>query len=241
MKKLMIAVIFCLVSSVLIAEEEFNSYEYSQKFRNWIFNDGYIYMLNEQLQPESLVSFAKEELRILRNCIYAQYGHKFSSPDLINFFSKFRWYRATENNVDNQLTEVNKRNIRFIQEIENNFPSGNGLDKKPIGIWRERGGLPDQGYTWGDYIILYPNGIFEYKFRNFNARRYNNQIYGGAKYGLWTTKEISKSSENGEIDFINIKEIHKLDIGIDETTIYNRLWWYISNNTNDELDWGAIR
>jgi hypothetical protein len=199
MKKLIMAVILCSISSVLIAEE-FNAYEYSKKFRSWIFNDGYVSWLRRELEVESLVDFTKDELRILRNYIYARYGYKFSSPDLVNFFSKFRWYKATENNVDNQLTEVDKKNIRFIQEIENNFPSGSGLEKNVIGIWREYGGLPSEGYSGGDYIIMYPNGTFEYKFRSFSARRYDSQIYGGSRYGLWTTKGIFQS--NNEIDYI---------------------------------------
>ena len=237
MKKIAILVSFCLITSALYAQSEYNAYRHSQNFKNWLFNDGNSYSLMDQLTVNSLLSFTREELRILRNYIYAKYNYKFSSADLTNFFSKFKWYRATEDNVDNQLTEIDRRNIQFIQEVENNLPSSADINKI-AGVWRERGGVPDQGYTWGDYIIIYPNGIFEYKLRKFIATRHGNQIYGGSRCGLWTTRGTSSSNRDSQIEYINITEIYKISNGIDETKIYNKQWWYLSNNIFEELHWG---
>ena len=40
--------------------------------------------------------FSKEDLRILRNAIYAKYGYKFHSKDLNEIFSKKEWYTPNE-------------------------------------------------------------------------------------------------------------------------------------------------
>ena len=218
---------------------EYNAYRHSQDVKRWLFNDGDGYMLDDKLTLDPLLSFTREELRILRNYIYANYNYKFLSAELTNFFSKFRWYKATEDNVDNQLTEIDKSNIQFIQELENNLPSSDDINKI-VGVWREAGGVPDQGYFWGDYIIMYPNGTFEYKRRNFNARRHRNQIYGGSRYGLWTTRDISSLNRNNQIAYINITEVYKISNGIDETIIYDKQWWHFDKDIFCELHWGEI-
>ena len=41
--------------------------------------------------------FSKEDLRILRNTIYARYGYKFRSKDLNELFSKTDWYSPKVN------------------------------------------------------------------------------------------------------------------------------------------------
>lgn len=41
--------------------------------------------------------FSKEDLRILRNTIYAKYGYTFKSKDLIEIFAQTDWYSPVEN------------------------------------------------------------------------------------------------------------------------------------------------
>jgi len=235
MRKGMTIVLFCLMTFKINAENEFNSYKYSSDLKNWLFNDGYVYMLNYELGLSHLVNFSKEELRILRNYYYAKYNYSFSSTDLINFFTKFKWYSAKENNVDNKLTEIDKKSIQLIQEVENNISSDNDV-RKVIGVWRLYGAVPDQGYTWGDYIIMYQNGIYERKLRNFNAIRYGNIITGGSIYGIWTTKNTSSPGRNK----ITISELGKESNGHDQARINNQNWWRVSENVlNYEFDWGS--
>lgn len=60
--------------------------------------------------------YSKEELRLLRNTVYAQYGYDFNNPDLKKYFSQFAWYMPDPNlkMEDIQLTEKEKE---FVEEI----------------------------------------------------------------------------------------------------------------------------
>jgi hypothetical protein len=60
--------------------------------------------------------YSKEELRLLRNTIYAQYGYDFNSPDLKKYFSQFAWYMPDPNlkMEDIRLTEKEKE---FVEKI----------------------------------------------------------------------------------------------------------------------------
>jgi hypothetical protein len=41
---------------------------------------------------ETLKSLSKEELRLLRNHLFALYGYVFNSEDLVRYFNKQVWY-----------------------------------------------------------------------------------------------------------------------------------------------------
>jgi hypothetical protein len=239
MKKMVVVLLFCIFTIGLNAQQgsEWNVYTLSVDVKNSLFINGDRFYLNINLGINSLFSFSREELRILRNYIYAKYNYSFSSPDLIEYFSKFSWYRATESNVDNRLNDIDRENIKLIQELENNYPTNNDAERI-TGVWRLRGAVPDQGYTWGDYIIMYPNGTYQQILRNFNATRVgNNTISGGSIYGIWTTGRTTSSS----INLITITNMNRLNNNIDEARINNDLWWLVSNNPlNYRFDWGSM-
>jgi len=214
---------------------EFSAYDYSEKVKSLLLDDGHIYMLDNILILSDLVSFSSEELRFLRNMIYAKYSYKFNSQELINFFSRFKWYNSIEDNVDSFFTDIDERNIQFIKMLENNFPKENKKNKDLIGLWRWAYAVPDQGYYVGDYIKLYNNGIFEYILRNFQTERHSNQIFGGSKYGLWTIN-IANSSEY-DMDIIFIQEIRTIYDDHKIITVNNKDWWIISDDVNYGLEW----
>ena len=60
--------------------------------------------------------YTKEELRLLRNAIYAQYGFDFQSPDLKRYFSQFAWYMPDPNLKMEEiiLTEKEKAFIEIV-------------------------------------------------------------------------------------------------------------------------------
>jgi len=70
------------------------------------------------LSEEDLSGLSKQELRILRNEIYARHGYIFKSQDLRNYFSAKDWYRPQYNDVSNLLNTTEKKNVIFIQRHE---------------------------------------------------------------------------------------------------------------------------
>jgi hypothetical protein len=77
--------------------------------------------------------FSNNDLRILRNTIYAMHGYKFKSKDLQEHFEKFSWYKGTKENIDNELSEKELMLIRVISAMEAaNPPSRNDM----VGLWK---------------------------------------------------------------------------------------------------------
>ena len=59
-----------------------------------------------------------DELRIMRNEIFARHGYIFKSDDLSKYFSSYDWYAPKHDNVNHLLTEIDKANIAYIVEQE---------------------------------------------------------------------------------------------------------------------------
>jgi hypothetical protein len=88
------------------------------EIEEYIIYNGDILLL-DKINEYSLLHLTKEELRILRNTIFAQYGYIFQSKDLSEHFNRFVWYTPQYNNVDEKLTEYDKHIIEIISKIEN--------------------------------------------------------------------------------------------------------------------------
>ena len=72
----------------------------------------------ELYQKSDLQKSSLKELRVMRNEIFAKHGYIFKDQDLTEYFSQFDWYKPTEQNVDNLLTENDKANINLILQVE---------------------------------------------------------------------------------------------------------------------------
>jgi hypothetical protein len=72
---------------------------------------------NRILQPEELQSLPTYKLRIARNEIFARHGLRFYS-DMKTYFACEPWYRATTDNVSNELSPVEHANIASILRAE---------------------------------------------------------------------------------------------------------------------------
>ena len=70
------------------------------------------------LRHKDLNELSKEELRLMRNEIFADYGYIFNSTDLKNYFSSKSWYHPKYKNVSSKLSIVEKINIKTILTIE---------------------------------------------------------------------------------------------------------------------------
>jgi hypothetical protein len=70
------------------------------------------------LTEDDLKDFSKEELRLMRNEIFAFHGYKFESKDLNDYFSKMDWYKPSDEDVTENLNSFEKANIILIKKLE---------------------------------------------------------------------------------------------------------------------------
>ena len=114
-------------------ENETRSYTYYSYFE--IRSDGHVtplslpdevdsrrsYMQASQrlLTPEELALMEPDDLRLMRNEIFAAYGHIFDSTDLQEYFRAQPWYDPA-GDATNRLTDIERRNIQLILRAENN-------------------------------------------------------------------------------------------------------------------------
>lgn len=61
---------------------------------------------------------SNEDLDIMRNEIFAEYGFIFKSEKWKTYFASKSWYNPQHENIDNLMTEQDKKNIRFILEYQ---------------------------------------------------------------------------------------------------------------------------
>jgi len=77
------------------------------------------YLLSTRLLTEDdLRGMSKQQLRIMRNEIYARHGYIFKSQDLRDYFSAKDWYHPQYSDVSSLLNTIEKRNVTFIQRHE---------------------------------------------------------------------------------------------------------------------------
>ncbi|WNJ20494.1 YARHG domain-containing protein [Pontibacter sp. G13] len=55
-----------------------------------------------------------EDLDIMRNEIFASYGYRFKSARWQQYFSQFSWYQPRYDDVNDRLSDLEKRNVQFI-------------------------------------------------------------------------------------------------------------------------------
>ena len=72
------------------------------------------------LSREELDKMSKEDLKIMRNEVFARYGYKFNSGGKMDlYFQQQDWYNKQNMNVNDFLTDLEKENIKLIKRIEN--------------------------------------------------------------------------------------------------------------------------
>lgn len=71
------------------------------------------------LESDELKKMSKQELKIMRNEIFARYGYKFIPNGAMDqYFRKQKWYKPTYKNVMEFLTEIELQNIKLIRDYE---------------------------------------------------------------------------------------------------------------------------
>jgi hypothetical protein len=70
------------------------------------------------LTEKDVENLRNEELRIMRNEIYARHGYSFKLADMREHFDKLDWYMPVAVDIANQLTKVEKDNAALIKRYE---------------------------------------------------------------------------------------------------------------------------
>ncbi len=70
------------------------------------------------LDSDDLTSLSRDELRRLRNAVYARHGRTFDSADLQRYFDSRPWYKPRYDYNESDLTQTDRANIQLIQTME---------------------------------------------------------------------------------------------------------------------------
>lgn len=70
------------------------------------------------LQVSDLRGLAPDDARRLRNEIYARHGRRFRDPRLQRYFASFPWYHPTDAFRENQLNDIERKNVTLISYYE---------------------------------------------------------------------------------------------------------------------------
>lgn len=81
----------------------------------------YEYLREREMTYADVEGKSAEELRLMRNYIFARRGYIFESEDLKEYFEQFSWYVPLYYDVTPRLSDIEKYNVTFIKEWETNF------------------------------------------------------------------------------------------------------------------------
>lgn len=119
-----IAILLCIIDkNIVLSISNTNQIttETAVNLIHEIVENGNYKLLDQLLSKEQLKNATLSQLRLIRNTIYAKYGYTFKQKELQEHFSKFDWYSPKFNNVNNQLTPIDKSNLDLIIKLENDY------------------------------------------------------------------------------------------------------------------------
>jgi hypothetical protein len=71
------------------------------------------------LKLTDLIRYVKDQVTLMRNEVFARYGHTFSKNKKLRlYFTKKEWYQAEKVSLDLVLTPIEKKNLLTIQAAE---------------------------------------------------------------------------------------------------------------------------
>ena len=70
------------------------------------------------LTSAELIGLSKQDLKIMRNEIFARHGYIFKTTEMKSHFVNQTWYRGQYDDVTSYLSEIEKQNIELIKKYE---------------------------------------------------------------------------------------------------------------------------
>jgi hypothetical protein len=74
----------------------------------------YVFASTRLMTQAILTNFTSDQRRLIRNEIFARYGYRFKSPDLIAYFSAQPWYTPRYDDVSAKLTDLERINVELL-------------------------------------------------------------------------------------------------------------------------------
>ena len=113
--------IISLTCATLSYSQDLPRYSTVNSPKNWRPFD-----LSTEIDTAYLEGMTFENLRILRNEIFARKGYRFSSKDLIDYFTEYEWYKAQydANEVSKLLNDLDKVNIQTLSDYQATYSKG---------------------------------------------------------------------------------------------------------------------
>lgn len=110
-------------------DEETGKTESYTASKNRIASDA-VFKINaskQKLTEKDLKNLRKLDMEIIKNSVFARHGYSFKKATYRNFFEQTDWYIPVSNNVDNDLSPMEKENVallnRFIKYAEDKYDS----------------------------------------------------------------------------------------------------------------------
>jgi len=110
-------------------DEETGKTESYTASKNRIASDA-VFKINaskQKLTERDLKNLRKLDMEIIKNSVFARHGYSFKKATYRNFFEQTDWYIPVSNNVDNDLSPMEKENVallnRFIKYAEDKYDS----------------------------------------------------------------------------------------------------------------------
>lgn len=110
-------------------DEETGKTENYTTSKNRIASDA-VFKINaskQKLTEKDIKNLRKLDLEIIKNSVFARHGYSFKKATYRNFFEQTDWYIPVSNNVDNDLSLMEKENVallnRFIKYAEDKYDS----------------------------------------------------------------------------------------------------------------------
>lgn len=141
----------------------------------------------EKVNSSLITDLDSENLRLLRNTIYARQGYIFRDHKLANYFKRFKWYREVPGKKI-KLSDIDKYNLKIISwaQSENilkkylKINTRNKLQKDEsyfVGLWHAS---PVLASGWNETFGFYKSGKVVFRSNEMNCS--NRVIW---KSGKW--------------------------------------------------------
>lgn len=180
----------------------------------------YNMVCEHKLTESDVQGFSKQELRIMRNWVYACHGYAFGDRSLKDYFSQFKWYKPESTNekiIHSRFNDIEQYNVNFVVGWERyNVVRERKLTKADIESLskKERNLMRHWVYAHHGYI-----------FNSKSLKDYFNQFE-------WYTPQFTKEKyvrsmfndiEEYNVDFINSFENNRRSVDKQESaTITDR-------------------